>query len=413
MIHPFKHLAAALLMAPMMLLPAPDANAAGPFTVRLDPAVNGRYQVTPKLPADGKLPAGAVLTVTSQPAPGYAFDAGYYSAPGPWGPMYFEAMTPTFKVTVNQDMRVGVSFVAAEAVAHVDVKQDIMYAKPGVKPLKYDVFTPKGATTLLPIVVIIHGGGWVTNDENIMRGLARELTRGGQFVAISIDYRWAGKADGDATGNTTANLIEDVLGAMAHIMEHAKSYGGDGSRIVLTGDSAGGHLAAVASLMTDKIGEGGFGQSPGVFEFMPSYLPKGQTVASVRLALLAAIRAAAPTYGVFDGPLLSHHSQDPVADDTWRVAISPMRHIPKAAVRAVPQYLFRGTSDPLISDEMCRSFMNALVDAGQRVEYVQVGGANHAFLDWTPDAARQATFRRYGVPQIAQMKAFFTSVLYP
>ena len=60
-----------------------------------------------------------------------------------------------------------------------------------------------------------------------MRGLARELTKGGKFVVASIDYRWAGKADGDATGNTMANLIEDVFGGIAHIMEHAAEYGGD------------------------------------------------------------------------------------------------------------------------------------------------------------------------------------------
>src|SRR5258708_13999022 len=110
-----------------------------------------------------------------------------------------------------------------------------------------------------------------------MRGLARELTKGSQFVVFSMDYRWAGKADGDATGNTMANLIEDVFGGIAHIMEHAAQYGGDPARIGVTGDSAGGHLAAVASLMTYMIGSRGFGKTARVFDFMPSYLPKGQT----------------------------------------------------------------------------------------------------------------------------------------
>jgi hypothetical protein len=54
-----------------------------------------------------------------------------------------------------------------------------------------------------------------------MRGLARELTKGGRFVVASIDYRWFAKSDGDAKNNTMANLIEDVYGAVAHIMEHA------------------------------------------------------------------------------------------------------------------------------------------------------------------------------------------------
>jgi acetyl esterase len=163
--------------------------------------------------------------------------------------------------------------------------------------------------------------------------------------------------------------------------------------------------------MIEKIGEGGFGKLPGVFEFKPSYLPAGKSTAQVRQALLGAIKAAAPSYGVFDGPLLNHHAESPPADDSWRTAISPLHHIPKASQRAVPQYLMRGTKDPVIPDEMCRGFMEALVNAGQRVEYVQVGGASHAFLDWTPDLARQATFHLVGAQQIAQLKAFFNSVL--
>ncbi len=59
-----------------------------------------------------------------------------------------------------------------------------------------------------------------------------------------------------------------------------------------------------------------------------------------------------------------------------------------------------------------KEFVDALVKAGQRVEYVQVGGANHAFFDWKPDAATQATFAKYGVYYAAAMKEFFLSTLY-
>jgi hypothetical protein len=44
--------------------------------------------------------------------------------------------------------------------------------------------------------------------------------------------------------------------------------------------------------------------------------------------------------------------------------------------------------------------------------YVQIGGASHAFFDWKPDAATKATFMKFGVYYAAEMKAFFTSVLY-
>ena len=95
------------------------------------------------------------------------------------------------------------------------------------------------------------------------------------------------------------NLIEDVFGGIAHIVENAAKYGGDPARIGVTGDSAGGHLSAAASLMTNMIGSRGFGKTPGVFEFMPTYLPKGKTAERVRDEMLKAIKAAAPSYGVF------------------------------------------------------------------------------------------------------------------
>ena len=379
------------------------------FTVTLVPPVHGKVQLTPALPADGKYPAGTVVTVTATPDSGYALDSAWYSVPGRFGQMYHEGMARDFKVTIDQDKRIGASFIEASAVKDLTVTNDVVYAKPGVKPLKYDVFSPKGARNL-PVIVIIHGGGWTANDEDVMRGLARELTKGGQFVVCSMDYRWAGKADGDATGNTMADLIDDVFGGIAHIMEHAAQYGGDPTRIGVTGDSAGGHLSAAASLMTNMIGSRGFGKTPGVFEFMPSYLPKGKTVEQVRDEMTKAIKAAAPSYGVFSAAQLNTYTDNPAADQTWKEAIAPLSHIPLATERSVPQFLTRGTRDPLISDAMVKEFVDALVKAGQRAEYVQVGGASHAFFDWKPDENTKATFNKYGVYYAASMKAFFQSV---
>ncbi len=52
-------------------------------------------------------------------------------------------------------------------MAHLSVKQDIVYAKPSVKPLKYGV-------------LILDSGGWVTHDEKFMRSPVRDLVRAGQ-----------------------------------------------------------------------------------------------------------------------------------------------------------------------------------------------------------------------------------------
>jgi len=398
----------ALCLAAIRPLSAQDKAS---FTVTLVPPAHGKVQLTPPLPADGKYGAGTVVTVTATPDSGYALDSAWYSVPGRFGQMYHEGMAKDFKVAIDQDKRIGASFIEASAVKDLVVTHDVVFAKPGVKPLKYDVFTPKGAKNL-PIIVIVHGGGWTANDEDIMRGLARELTKGGKFVVASVDYRWAGKGDGDAAGNTMADLINDVFGGIAHIMEHASQYGGDPTRIGVTGDSAGGHLSAAASLMPNMIGSRGFGKTPGVFEFMPSYLPKGKTVEQVRDDMMKAIKAAAPSYGVFGAAMLNTYSSDPAADQSWKDAIAPLGHIPTATERSVPQFLTRGTTDPLITDAMVKEFVDALVKAGQRAEYIQVGGASHAFFDWKPDDTTKATFAKYGVYYAAAMKTFFESVLY-
>src|SRR4051812_36729838 len=171
--------------------PAPAQASA--YTVTVVPPTHGKVQLTPALSADGKYPAGTVVTVTTTPDAGYALDSAWYSVAGRFGQMYHEGMTPQYKVTIDQNKRIGASFVEAAAVKDLVVTNDVVYAKPGVKPLKYDVFAPKGARNL-PVIVIIHGGGWNANDEDVMRGLARELAKGGQFVVASMDYRWAGKA---------------------------------------------------------------------------------------------------------------------------------------------------------------------------------------------------------------------------
>lgn len=383
------------------------------FTITVDEPTNGTITLEPELPADGVYEKGTTITVTATPDPGYVIDAVYYSTEGPWGPMFYDTpRVSSLEVTVDENKRVGAYFIEDSMVEGFTVTPDIVYAKPGVKTLKYDVYSPEGAVDL-PILVIIHGGGWRSNDEDIMRGMARQFARGGSYVVASIDYRWLDAGDGDETPNSMPALIEDVFGAIAHIQEHAEEYGGDSSRILLTGDSAGGHLSASAAIMTDMIGDRGFGETDGVFEYLPTYIPKGKTANQLRNELISAIKGVAPTYGVFSfsGSNMRQMLSMNDASDAEVAAISPIDNIPNADERKVPHYLIRGTEDPLISDENVTAYMNALVENGQRVEYVQVGGASHAFFDWKPNDSTVQTFNEYGVYYIEEMEHFFDSVL--
>jgi acetyl esterase/lipase len=382
------------------------------FNVKLEQPANGTISVNPPIPADGKVAAGTILTASVLPATGYALDSGFYTISGPWTPAYCEFFTPEFQVPIGQDRTIGASLIEKKAVEGFTVIQDVVYAQPGIKKLKYDVYSPAGAKNL-PCIIIIHGGGWIFNTEDIMRGLARELVRGGKYVVCSIDYRWIGTHDGDKVPNTLADIIGDVYGAIAHIQEHAKSYGADPTHIAVTGDSAGGHLSAAAINLVDQIGDGGFGLKDGIYQFKPTYLPPGKSTAQAREEITLAIKAAAPSYGVFSSTILAKGSRATNQPLAVIKACAPLDHIPNVRQRSAPQLLLRGSLDSLISDTEVRAYADALKAAGQTVEYIQVEGAGHAFFDWKPDAGTKATFVKFGVPYAAKMESFFDTIFYP
>jgi acetyl esterase len=391
------------------LVPCARAADQQPCTITLDGVENGNITITPPLPEDKTVPAGTELTIKAAPAAGFALDTIYYIGTGNQGRMYYENGSPEWKITIRANQRIGASFIDQKEVEGFTATNDIVFAQPGVKKLKYNVYSPIGAKKL-PCIIIIHGGGWSTNDQYVMRGLARELVRGGQYVVVSTDYRWIGTGDGDDAPVTMANIIEDVFGAIVHVQEHAAEYGADPTRLAVTGDSAGGHLAAEVINAANRIGDQGFDAKPGVYQFKPTYMPGDKSIDQVREEIVSALKASAPSYGVFSEQGLARAAR--VQGDALK-AVVPQDNIPNVNDRAVPQFLLRGTSDTLIRDAEVQGYADALKAAGQRVEYVQVPGAAHAFLDWKPDARTKATFYRFGQAYAAKMKEFFDSVFYP
>jgi acetyl esterase/lipase len=241
-----------------------------------------------------------------------------------------------------------------------------------------------------------------------MRGLARELVKGSRYVVFSIDYRWINKLDGDAEPTYMHKLIEDVFGAIAHIQEHAAQYGADPKRIAVTGDSAGGHLAEAAATLCTLIGDGGFGEHDGVYEYSPTYIPKGKSADQVRQEITNAIKAVAPSYGPSDASDFKRFLEQ--TDKSYWDAISPISHVPNVSERPLPHFIVRGAEDPVVSHEAVQRYVDVLNARGQTVKYIQVEGAGHAFFDWKPDAGTRSTFEKYGVKYAAEMQDFFDSV---
>lgn len=90
-----------------------------------------------------------------------------------------------------------------------------------------------------PVVVFIHGGGWVTGTTRSYRRLACHVSSHG-FLVISVAYRLAPEHPWPLPG-------EDCVLAVRWAQQHAAQFGGDPLRIALWGDSAGAHLAAMTA----------------------------------------------------------------------------------------------------------------------------------------------------------------------
>jgi acetyl esterase len=107
-----------------------------------------------------------------------------------------------------------------------------------------------GAGRSLPVLVYFHGGGWVIGSLDTHDDLCRRLAVESGCLVISVDYRMAPEHKFPAP-------VEDAFAATKWIAANAQSLGGDPQRLAVGGDSAGGNLAAVVTLLArDGIPEG-------------------------------------------------------------------------------------------------------------------------------------------------------------
>ncbi|MFP6640545.1 MAG: alpha/beta hydrolase, partial [Myxococcota bacterium] len=108
------------------------------------------------------------------------------------------------------------------------------------------IYTPEGSGPH-PVLVYFHGGGWVIGDLDTHDGTCRDLARGASALVVSVDYRLAPEHPFPAAP-------DDCYAATVWTAENATEMGGDPTRMAVGGDSAGGNLAAVTSLMAQQQG---------------------------------------------------------------------------------------------------------------------------------------------------------------
>jgi acetyl esterase/lipase len=134
------------------------------------------------------------------------------------------------------------------------IKRNISYYGRLRKSHRLDIYRPRAITTPLPVIVFVHGGGWVMGSKFERRDIARELAAQG-FVVVVINYRLSPEH------RFPAGVI-DGLRAMEWVKRHIAQYDGDPKNITLAGDSSGAHIAAcVAAAAASKKLRTGLGVS--------------------------------------------------------------------------------------------------------------------------------------------------------
>lgn len=213
-----------------------------------------------------------------------------------------------------------------------------------------------------PVLLQVHGGGWVFGDTRNQAYPLMDRLRTAGWVCVPINYRLSPRS-------AWPDHIVDVKRALVWVKEHIAEYGGDPDFVVITGGSAGGHLSALAALTANEA------------EFQPGFEHADTSV-----------RAGVPFYGIYDlldwdgrgGPAPTVRFMErlvmkssPTADrDAWMKA-SPISWVGPGAP---PMMVLHGTNDSLVPVEGARRLARDLRAASaQPVVYAELPRAQHAF----------------------------------
>ncbi|WAG81247.1 alpha/beta hydrolase [Metapseudomonas furukawaii] len=138
--------------------------------------------------------------------------------------------------------------------AQASVKLDLPKAEVSQKriqadgqPIDLTIVRPAGVKGTLPVFMFFHGGGWVLGDFPTHERLIRDLVANSGAVAVYVDYTPSPEA-------RYPTAINQAYAATKWVAEHGKEIGVDGSRLAVAGNSVGGNMAAVVSLMAKDKG---------------------------------------------------------------------------------------------------------------------------------------------------------------
>jgi acetyl esterase len=235
-------------------------------------------------------------------------------------------------------------------------------AVPVADAVTADVIEPRGAGPH-PVLVYLHGGGWVSGSPTTHRKLASRFAEAGILV-FNVDYRLAPEHPFPAA-------FEDCLAAVRFAAREAGRWSGDGARLAVGGDSAGGNLSAAvaAALADDPARPGAALLLYGVFDFATLGDAPQKPVFGMDEATAARIRDK--LLGLMVGAYLGPEPEQAAKLRDPRV--SPLH----AAERLPPCHVVVGGADPLVAQ--AEALVAALRVAGVEHEYFVDADMPHGY----------------------------------
>ena len=260
------------------------------------------------------------------------------------------------------------------------VVPNVTYVTASNYEAKLDLYVRRSPTVPQPTVIFIHGGGW-TGGTKEARAFAIQPYLAMGLDVVNVEYRLARVALAPAA-------VEDCRCALRWVIAHAKEYGIDPQKLVVAGDSAGGHLALTTAFLPASAGLDR--QCPGGDDLRVSAVLNWYGISDVNELLDGPNRRAyAVTW------LGSLTNRDEIAR-----RVSPLTYVRPGLP---PVLTIHGDADPTVPYAQSLRLQKALTDAGVANELLTMPGGKHGLdcctLEQRTKAyqAIQAFLQKHGV----------------
>jgi|GEM_PF-2523780 len=268
-------------------------------------------------------------------------------------------------ITTSALLFIAASGCSREPLGVYDVRmhRDIAFVERDGVPIYMNIVEPIDADGKRPAILWIHGGGWAGGARHNLNYMARYTASLG-LVSATTDYRLT------VDDHHFPDQLHDVTAAYDYLCDHATQYNIDTKRMLVGGDSAGGHLALLLGLCSDHELMGRAkapAAQPPVAGIINIYGPTD----------LRPMYTEDPTAFILQSLLRGlMNSKLPEAPERWKAA-SPVTHITKSAP---PIITIHGDLDSVVPYEQALLLDEACKKLGVDHDLIKVPIAEHGFV---------------------------------